>query len=128
MADPVSDALLIKDILQTLRGCSSALLPRGVALELEISLEFLVRVSALSVERLLFASSRDVSTAPYHSEVLLIADLSGCNTSAAGTSGVSVFASFNPVLGYCCSSQTCCRAPVRQAVQNSQCFQFASGS
>lgn len=47
MADPVSDALLIKDILQTLRGCSSALLPRGVALELEISLEFLVRVSAL---------------------------------------------------------------------------------
>lgn len=34
----------------------------------------------------------------------------GCNTNAVGTSGVAVFASFNPVLGYCCSSQLGCRA------------------
>lgn len=96
-----------------------ALLPQDVSLELEfdkapsnISSWF----SVLWVKQPLFTlkpyrPSWDVSTTQYHSKVVLISNLSGCNTSVVGTSGVwmCVFVSFNPVLGYRCSSRSGCR-------------------
>lgn len=109
--DLISDALLSKGTLQALRGCcstfchvmslpnwklSSAISRPGLCAELS---GFCSLWSSVNRHEMLNST---VSQQGVVNSKLVC----GCNTNAVGTSGVSVFASFNPVLGYCCSSQS----------------------